>query len=36
MTDDKWVLVAPSIPPANPGDNKRTVDLRDVMTGAIY
>jgi transposase len=36
MTDNKWVLVAPSIPPTNPRSNKRTVDLRDVMNGPIY
>src|SRR3954451_16659300 len=36
LTDDEWAYVAPSIPPAKPGGNKRTVDLREVMNGVMY
>ena len=36
LTDDEWALVAPQIPPAKPGGNKRTVDLREVMNGVMY
>jgi transposase len=36
LTDDEWVLVAPLIPPAKSGGNKRTVDLREVMNGVMY
>jgi transposase len=36
LTDDEWALVAPLIPPAKPGGNKRTVDLREVMNGVMY
>jgi transposase len=36
LTDDEWALVAPLIPAAKPGGNKRTVDLREVMNGVMY
>jgi len=36
VTDDEWALIAPLIPPAKPGGNKRTVDLREVMNGVMY
>jgi transposase len=36
LTDDEWALVAPQIPPAKPGGNKRTVDLREIMNGVMY
>ena len=29
LTDDEWAHVAPLIPPAKPGGNKRTVDIRN-------
>jgi transposase len=31
LTDEEWAHVAPVIPPAKPGGNKRTVDVREVM-----
>ena len=30
LTDDEWAHVAPLIPPAKRGGNKRTVDVREV------
>jgi transposase len=36
LTDDEWALVAPLIPPAKPGGNKRTVNIREVMNGVMY
>ena len=36
LTDDEWAHVAPLIPPAKPGGNKRTVDIREVMNGVMY
>ena len=36
LTDDEWALVAPLIPPAKRGGNKRTVDLREVVNGLMY
>ena len=36
LTDDEWAYVAPLIPPAKPGGNKRTVDIRAVMNGVMY
>jgi hypothetical protein len=33
LTDEEWAHVAPVIPPAKPGGNKRTVDVREVMNG---
>ena len=36
MTDAEWALVSPLIPPAKRGGNKRTVDMRQVMSGLMY
>jgi transposase len=36
LTDGEWALIAPLIPPAKPGGNKRTVNLREVMNGILY
>ena len=36
LTDDEWAHVAPLIPPAKPGGNKRSVDIREVMNGIMY
>jgi transposase len=36
LTDAEWALVAPLIPPAKRGGNKRTVDVREVVNGLIY
>ena len=31
-----WTEIAPLIPPAKPGGNKRTVELREVVNGLMY
>jgi len=36
LTDPEWLYVAPLIPPAKPGGNKRSVDIREVMNGVMY
>jgi transposase len=36
LTDAEWALVGRLIPPAKPGGNKRTVDVRDVVNGVMY
>jgi len=36
LTDAEWSLVAAEIPPARPGGNKRTVDIREVVNGVMY
>jgi len=36
LTGDEWTLVAPLIPPAKRGGNKRTVDMREVVNGLVY
>jgi transposase len=42
LTDDEWAEVAPvdplrgSTPPAKPGGNKRSVDIREVANGLMY
>ena len=36
LTDAEWALVAPLIPPAKRGGNKRTVDMREVVNGLMY
>ena len=36
LTDDEWALVAPLIPPAKRGGNKRTADMREVVNGLMY
>ena len=36
LTDAEWARVAPLIPPAKRGGNKRTVNLREVVNGLMY
>lgn len=36
LTDQEWALIEPLIPPAKPGGNKRTVDVREVVNGVMY
>src|SRR5208283_766052 len=36
LTDEEWAEIAPLIPPAKPGGNKRTVSLREVVNGLMY
>ena len=36
LTDAEWALVAPLIPPAKRGGNKRTVNMREVVNGLMY
>ena len=36
LTDAEWAEIGPSIPPAKPGGNKRTVDIREVVNGVMY
>lgn len=36
VTDAEWALIAPQIPPAKRGGNKRTVDVREVVNGVMY
>ena len=36
LTDEEWAHVAPLIPPAKRGGNKRTVDVREVVNGLMY
>ena len=36
LTDAEWALVAPLIPGAKRGGNKRTVDVREVVNGLLY
>jgi transposase len=36
MTDEEWAHVAPMIPPAKRGGNRRHVDVREVMNGIMY
>src|SRR5215471_21717136 len=36
LSDAEWAEVAPLIPPAKPGGNKRTVDIRQVVNGVMY
>lgn len=36
LTDEEWALIAPLIPPAKPGGNKRTVDEREIVNGLMY
>ena len=36
LTDEEWAWVAPEIPPAKRGGNKRTVDVREVVNGLMY
>ena len=36
LTETEWALIAPLIPPAKRGGNKRTVDVRAVVNGTLY
>src|SRR5882757_4093998 len=36
LTDDEWGYVAPLIPPARRGGNKRSIDEREVMNELMY
>ena len=36
LTDAEWGLVAPLIPPAKRGGNKRTADMREVVNSLMY
>lgn len=36
LTDEEWAELAHLIPPAKPGGNRRTVDLREVVNGLMY
>jgi transposase len=36
LTDDEWAKIAPLLPPAKPGGNKRSVNLREVVNGLMY
>jgi transposase len=36
VTNEEWAEIAPLIPPARPGGNKRTVDLGEVVNGLMY
>jgi len=36
LTDEEWAEIAPLIPPAKPGGNKRSVNLREVVNGVMY
>ena len=36
LSDDEWVHVAPLIPPAKRGGNRRHVDVQEVMNGIMY
>jgi transposase len=36
LTDEEWAHVAPLVPPARGGGNKRTVDVREIVNGLLY
>ena len=36
LTDEQWSLIAPMIPPAEPGGRHRSVDMRGVVNGILY
>src|ERR687884_2067536 len=36
LTDEEWTIIAPLIPPAKRGGNKRTIDERAVVNGVMY
>ena len=36
LTDAEWAEIAPEIPPAKRGGNKRTVNIREVVNGIMY
>jgi len=35
LTDEEWAAIEPLIPPARPGGNKRTVNMREVVNGLM-
>ena len=35
LTDEEWAIIAPLIPPAKRGGNKRTIDERAVVNGVM-
>jgi putative transposase len=36
LTDAQWALIAPLIPPAEPGGRDREVDLQEIFNGILY
>ena len=36
LTDGEWALIEPLIPPAKRGGNKRTVDVREIVTELMH
>lgn len=36
LTHEEWAVVAPLIPPAKRGGNKRRVDVREIVNGLLY
>jgi putative transposase len=36
LTDEQWSIIAPLIPPAEPGGRERTVNMRRVVDGILY
>ena len=36
LTDAQWALIAPLIPPAEPGGRERAVDLHEIFNGILY
>ena len=36
LTDAQWALIAPLLPPAEPGGRDREVDLREVLNGILH
>ena len=36
LTDEEWALIAPLIPPAKPGGNKRKRDVREIVDALMY
>lgn len=36
LTDEQWELIAPLIPPAEPGGRPRRVEMREVVNGVLY
>src|SRR3954465_3587699 len=36
LTDEEWAIIAPLIPPAKRGGNRRTIDERAVVNGGMY
>jgi transposase len=36
LTDEEWAFIAPLIPPAKRGGNKRTVNEREIVNGLMY